>query len=494
MNINLFFRKDSIIAGISKGKKFKQMMVFEHENIIDSTGAIQKPVEVADFLIAQLQDKKITPKSVGLSLDRAAVISFNLTVTCDSKKLLDQMVRLAMDERYPGTLEANKFTFKIIGQSGNKYDVVVMVVPTAVIETYIQFIKNLKLKVDYIETVPSVFSKVMKSISGNSQSALQNLGIQTLAISLFENTLQVLVLNNYEVTFSNTMVLPSYAGEKSEEERNKRIITSLKQIIATLDENNTCEVYIEYDENTSKEAQKSLEADIHKEIPSTIFNINENYQKFIVEAFDMVVHRETKIYAEIDFKNSIQIDTYNSYVDSNKFLRIATIIFALVSVGVTGTYGYLTIDEMLKKSTISENTDYIKQNESVNLIVDEKIKSEEQYEKVFMIDQYLTDGRLNYEEVQANIYGNLQKHDSTVFNISISETLEVQVDGQAESFENVANLMDEFEVEGSHFNQVLLSNISVDAGIYGSKSVYFSLTMNYDLASEVSDKIGTVEE
>ncbi len=485
MKVNLLFsKKDQIIVITSKSKnKVSGSYILENKDTIDETGLMTSPEETADFLLREFQKKKIKPKTIGITLDRKAVISFQLTVESTSKKLLEQMVKLAVEEKYPGTLSTNVLSFKIYSNQKNTYNVGVMLTSKVIIDSYLRFTKRLRIKLDYIEALPNVLAQTFRNYNHASDKAIKDMNIQTLAVGISKNNMHVLSLSNYEVTMSNTISLPAYISADGDvEAKNSRIVTGLNQVIATIDNDAKLEVYVEYEDDDSLNGVDDLKEKLGALVNAKIHIVNETYDELLSKCYEVLVTRKAEQFQNIDFKTSLEIDNFNSHVGVNKIVYYGCILFAVVGIAIGGTSGYFVVNNYILDDKIDKKNEYISTHSYIDDLIERYDTASDKYDRVEIIDQFLTYAKPDFIAVESELNSIVAtKNESTVFNVSVSPSLEVQLDGQAPAYENVAAIMDDI-TEKDEYNNVFLANISEADGIHGDDTVYFTLTFNYDLS------------
>lgn len=175
-------------------------------------GKISNVQSLFKNLSQALQNQKVKVKSVMCTIESTAIIYRELFLPISKPKVLNQMLKIEVQQNLPIELEQyiiqGRILEKIQEESTFKYRVLVAAVPKNIVKSYIQLLELLSLKPIAIDLHSNGISKLVKNSNTiNDQVMIQNKTIAIIDIGY--SMMNVVILENGIFRFNRLLPIGS---------------------------------------------------------------------------------------------------------------------------------------------------------------------------------------------------------------------------------------------------------------------------------------------
>lgn len=482
MVIGLMLDEGIATVAVKKGKrKIKSVKRYDLPDSVDQSGVLKDPQMLGKELLLALKKDKITPTKLVVSVQCKDLVVTEVAIPVVSKKLLLQMIRLALQKSFPGVLENNYFAYKIYGMEDGQYQTMVAMMPKEIAQSYCQLAFSMKCRLERIDIHPNVLVKALKLYYGQESPEKQ------LMVDLQNTVSQLYYVESGIIQFSNSSSWRSGLGiTEIPNEALGGLCRNIEGILSTVSSDKLTDVYLYDRQLLSEENIKYLTERLSCEYSLTLHTFTEMTSNAVEQLMRGLLWDEKLWSGDLNFALELDISDSRNYTPFEAGLAVF-VGLAITVLGGNAVYGfYVQKNNNSLQSAVTADKNFIESHKVVDDLYEEETNLLKEVTYVNAVDRYFESVHYDFASLETEIESIVNKNGGRLTGLSVDTNLGVALNAETNRYGQIADIMQDLKTEAGM--PVTLGNLGMNAkgdGADQSASLGFGLTGTYNLAAKL---------
>lgn len=469
------------VAVKNGNKKIKKLKRYDFPDYAEQSDVLKDPQMLGKELLRVLRKDRIQPTKIIVSVQCKDLVVTDVMIPVVNKKLLLQMIRLALQKSFPGVLENNYFAYKIYGMEDGQYQTMVALMPKEIAQSYYQLAYSMKCRLERIDIHPNAIAKALKLFYGQESPEKQ------LMVDLHSTVSQLYYVENGIIQFSNSASWRSALG-KSEivDDSLGGLCRNIEGILSTVSSDRLKDIYLYDRQLLSEENVKYLTQRLNREYGLTLHTFAGMGSNAVEQLMRGILWDERLWSGDLNFALELDISDSRNFTPFEAGLAVM-VGLAITVLGANAAYGfYVQKSNDAVQAAITADKDFIESHKDVDDLFVEERDLNKEVTYVDAMDQYFEGVHYDFAALESRLEGIIRENGGDLTGLTVDGSLGVTMNAETGGYAKIADIMLALKKEaGMSVTLGTLGQNGKDEEGAQSGSLSFGLTGTYNLAADL---------